>query len=384
MKVKLNRVGRSGMLALVLTAACGSKGLLEVGTVPGHAAGASPADGGSSGNGSTGGSAGSAGAPSFDCNDCEIVAAAPATRAIVTRGEQVYWIDYGNLDELGNYQDDGRLLMLDGPDAEPEVLADGLPGPMQLSIAGDNAYVALDQSTAVTGRGQLARVALASGDVTLLQPLADALSTQRWITDPLLRARVASGGGYVFWVNDRVLYRLAETSAGPPEVVLRADKWVYVLADESQLYVYDSHGIGTMAFAADSPTLLKAITDDEGPDYSDITLAGDYLYAREWAEAPYITRLSKLGGNWKRLGMLYGERWWADGSSYVVATQDGDGSTPSNEALLLSGSWGNTSERTVLASKLIENEPYPFWGPWEATPSYLYLADHGQLYRVRR
>src|SRR5688572_1213601 len=62
-------------------------------------------------------------------------------RDITSDDENLYWVEFGSYDELGNYLDDGALRSkpLDGGDVR--TLAGGLSGPVNVDVTDAHAYV---------------------------------------------------------------------------------------------------------------------------------------------------------------------------------------------------------------------------------------------------
>lgn len=326
--------------------------------------------------------------------------------------DRVYWIEYGGFDALKNYQDDGRLMSLLFDGDEPTVVATGLQGPVQLGATEDYAYVILDRSSSPQGPLQLARIGFDDGAVELLQALPVGLDGYRSggtidTTIDWFRRYFASSLGYVFWLSDGTVYRLAEVSPALPQSFLDlgehpADGLLLftMLADDSQVYLQDATGITSVPVTGGTPAPLWTSSDSERYS-SSLSVVGDYFHAYEWGDdRNYFSRLPKVGGSFKRLGaatlqgqtvfhLAQGHPIRTDGTSYVGAFRtlyfmDYGWS----DCTLVEGMLADSESTHILAvSPRWRDEERRYredWRAWDATATTVYLGYENQLYRVAR
>jgi hypothetical protein len=418
MEATLRDAGWRTLIGCLVVVGCAGKNLNHVGDVNDGAGaggddsstGAQPSDTGGQSSGSGGmagetagnepggkgpvvdepGGAGGTGEPEgLVCENCELIAQTPDLRAVWAGGEQLYWIEYGSFDELGNYMDDGRLMAMPFEGGEAAVIASGLQGPIQLGATQDYAYVIVERSSSLDGEVQLTRVSLDTGDTTLLQALPKGLDggplpgdNFRPVLDWFWRD-FAVGAGYLFWRSGDTIYRAVEGGATGPEpfLQLQQDANIELMADDGLLFVHDDNGVQSVSLTAGgTPTSVWA--SDTAFDYFGMTLVEEHIYA---IQQGYIARMPKTGGAFTRIFQVpfWGHRLHTDGSTFV-----GDFGIPEAPAdsALTEGSFVDESSRTLASAPQWQylGEDHLEWRVWDATATSVYLGHEGQLYRVAR
>ncbi len=330
------------------------------------------------------GGAGGAYFGAIDCEACELVATTPDIRGVWAGRTAVYWIEHGGFDALGNYLDDGRLLSLPFGEEMPTVVTSSLQGPIQLRVTDDYAYVILDRSSAPgAGAVELARVALDNGDTEVLQALPSAFTDSAFttVTDWFHR-HFAVSGGEAFWENGGALFRLAESSAGPPQSFHGAPGLATLLADDSFLYLQDAHGISALPLPAAGAATPVWVSEASG-NFLPLILAGSSFFA---LEAGYVARLPKAGGAFKRLLATpapWGNRFVTNGTSYVGDFGHIDSASGIPAGALIEGKISDSLATRTLATAALRAQQLP-WEVWDATATTVYIGYYDELYRVAR
>ncbi len=416
--------------ALVLSGACAGTGLNDVGDID-AAAGGVAANGGSivamqganeggrAVGGAAGGRGGAGGRPpvslggegghggdggvEFDCPDCTLLAEAPDIRAVWAANERVYWVEYGGFDQLGNYNDDGRLLATPVAGGEAEVIRGGLKGPTHLRVSENFAYVIAELST--PGSLELWRIGLDTAELELLQSLPEALDHEHPVgarvdTRDWFRRYFVVAADSAYWLNDGVIYRLPEAVSTAPEAFFQTASSLWtLLADDSKLLLHDQAGIRTLALSGGASSPLW--TSNTG-FLAYLSLSDGYLYGIEGTPGPsgigeilYFARLSQSGGSLERLAMLFSiwiSRLRVDGARYVVDAAPWNGlfqnGVEIQESNLSEGTLDDTmSQHIVARGPVLRHElsmPASIWQAWDATDTAIYLGYEDRLYQVAR
>ncbi len=261
--------------------------------------------GGENGGGSGGGivevEAGAAGqgdAPLL-CPTCSVVVEDQDVRGVSVSGQRVYWTDYGTTDHLGNYAADGRVLTRDVAGGPVNVVAEGLPGPEEVSVNGEYTYVLVDKRTQPKLPQGVLRIPLAGGT-------PEELSTSAG-TDFVVAPRLIAVPGFQYWVVGGAVYRSANAANAAPETVLTARGVEKIVSDGSTLFFQDSNGVWSVPLTGGEPTELHAFEGMYSSDGYNLAVAGSFLYSLGIPAHPttdhdyYLVRMPKTGGAWTRL-----------------------------------------------------------------------------------
>jgi hypothetical protein len=294
----------------LLAAACGGKGVNNVGelnSVAGYGGSAGSSQGSTAGkqgapDGNTGGSAGSSqgstagkqGAPDGNTGGSagqpqtgEVFFEGPNdVRAIVANSTTLYWVEHGSEDSLGNFQNDGRLLARDFDSEDVRVLADDLPGAVDVAVTGRHAYIYVDQYIEGDGpRRALVRMTLAGADYALVRVLeAD-------------NSCFVSVDGAAYFVDGTVsIFRVSDEDSTP---TLFLEQGAMAMAvDETTLFYLTFQGEIWQA-----PLTTGVATRLSTHSRGNLQTSGAHLYGID-SEDPlsvFLARMPKDGGSWERL-----------------------------------------------------------------------------------
>jgi hypothetical protein len=245
------------------------------------------------------GEAGETGVIDYPCDSglgC-IVANAGVISAVAADDSNVYWTEHGTVDDLGNYQNDGRLLRRAFDSTTTEVIATGLSGPVGLMLTTTDAYVYLDQVFDTSLRNALARVPLAGGDATIVQ-----LDVQP--VGGSLGACVVCGvhsGGTLYFPMANAIYEIASADA-KPTLFTNFIAWSLAILGDNLIMaggMDDQHQsqIWTIPLTGGTPQLVV----DPGSGYF-IQPAGDNFYAVDnCGDAYCLCSMPQTGGPWTHL-----------------------------------------------------------------------------------
>jgi len=295
----------------------------------------------------------------LDCPTCSAITDNQDVRAVVPVGDDVYWLEYGEFDRLGNYSYDGRLWGRNVSSGEQKLIASGLPGPEQLSVNGDFAYVLVSQRTQPKLPHGLLRIPLAGGT-----PEEVSTSDETDIAGP---PGLAVLTGYEYWVFKYGIARVTNVANTAKEVVLPPRYVRQVTSDGTTLFFKDSQGIWSMESADIAPVQL---TDD--PDNNiGLVAAGAYLYALLNSSKHSLIRMPKTGGPWKVLATYEPSISWL--------AIDGD--------RLFIGGYGDTTFNLYQAqlsapgskSRLLSYNASELW-PWAISEAGLFYGNNHGLY----
>jgi hypothetical protein len=266
---------------------------------------------------------GEAGQGPYGCANCTTVASGQDVRGTDVNDQKVAWSDYGTYDKLGNYQDDGRLLVRDLDTGATNILADSLGGPEAIGVSAKYAYVALDKRDDAKLPGGVVRVPLTGGPVQPLQASADTTGPQLFLTMP----------DYEYWNSVDGVSRVAQTDGAQVEIFFPSPVGALFAVDDTRLYFFSEVSAGNLAFGTTSSVWTIPLTGGNATKLTDypggmLKLQGSYLYGIEHVDfggGTYLTRMPKAGGAWKRVANAHNGIRWAsiavDGDSYLVDEQ---------------------------------------------------------------
>ncbi len=235
----------------------------------------------------------------YPCNSglgCIIASTGPIS-AVAADDSNVYWTEHGTVDDLGNYQNDGRLLRRAFGSETTEVIATGLSGPVGLMLTTTDAYVYLDQVFDTSLRNALARVPLAGGDATIVlldvQPNGGSLGA-------CAVCGVHSGGTLYFPIGNAI-YEIASADA-KPALFTNFVSWSLAVVGDNLIMAGGTDGqyqsqIWTIPLAGGTAQLVV----DPGSGYF-IQPGGDNFYALDGCgDATCLCSMPQTGGPWTHL-----------------------------------------------------------------------------------
>lgn len=391
-------------VALVALGGCAGTELYDVGEIDGgreDGAGGKPSGAGaSSAAGSdVGGDPPLGEVPPLDdyllCDDCEVVADAPGIRAVWVASESVYWTEFGTVDPLGAYQGDGRLMVLSLAGGAPRVIADRLGGPSWLALGERYAYVWLRHSSSREGEVQLARVALASGEV---EPLWTYPETEAWSGEDWARRFFAFAGGYAYWCVphegplglDGTVHQLAESEVGIGRVLTPVKEFARLMADDTNLYIHSERALRAFPLAGgEARTLLSTDTD-----FVLFGVAGGSVYGSAYDDRFYAFSVPADGGSSQRLANLSAapDRLMTDGERFVASVRSENEERPvdaSHDGALVAGNLDDWKVNRIFATTApwFDRDPKEIYATvriWDLDDSAVYLGHGDRLYRVAR
>lgn len=334
-------------------------------------AGSSPTDD------AQGGEAGASPGGLLNCPRCTLIADGIFdVRSIAVDDTRVVWANYGTQDTLGNYNDNGSILVLD-LDADVTTassLAYPISRPDLIALSANFVYVFKYSSPLAIPSLDVLRVPLAGGAPEEVKTVA---SSSQSFSVPTF----ASGGGFEFWTWDGAVYRVAETDGANVDTFLPAGSVAVIIgADDTRLYYEDKVGDWSVPFAGGDPSFLAATSDGSTGIQNYLFYGGDYIYG---FEAPvhatdngpvYLTRLPKAGGAWKRVVQYTSDVYFThlavDGDKYFI-DQPTAGETVRN---LFQGSLSRPGFLTLASESGVR------WKAWQWSRVGIFFADQDGLY----
>jgi hypothetical protein len=326
-----------------------------------------------SGGGGAGGDDGDPDGHLTDCNGCSVIEAeGQDIRAIVASDTAVWWVDYGTHDLFGNHNADGQLFARPLAGGQPVLVGESLEGPVGLALSAQYAYITLDESAAVAGKGALSRVSLGGSAARLLTSYHGGMDV------PELPGHFVAGTGEVFLFVDQAIYRIAETAGAEQSLFHPATGVFEIFGDASFIYLYDAVGLHTLPHAGGQPTLLQALETATfgGPRYSHLTIADGFIYGREDS---YLARMPKTGGPMKRVAqfsgwgyshvMVAGDRWVWDPSATTYPYQ----------RQIVQESFANPTVHHVLVTANASEVTGNGWGPMVLTSAGVFFENRGGI-----
>ena len=251
-------------------------------------------DGDSGGAANMGGAGGSAGTWGAGGSSQGMITDKAGVTAMAADEENLYWIEYGTRDSLGNYQNDGALQAMKLTNGKVTTLASNLPGPVGLGLTSKHAYVSTNGAGLVGTdvHPQLVRVPLAGGDIEIVQTGSPPL----YSGDSL---GFASVGDLAFWGGASSIYSLPATGVVAPIEVVAAQA-AAPQADDQNLYYVDRS-----SFTFVRTPLAGGSSQTVALEVRPFVLKDAFLYGLESAdEGQLLTRAPKSGGAWKRVKAL--------------------------------------------------------------------------------
>jgi hypothetical protein len=267
-------------------------GMAGAGGMGGTGAGGTGAGGSSAGGGATGGADGRCDAG----NGCSFEQGSNV-RALTADDENLYWVEYGTSDELGNYANDGRLLARSFDSDEVRTLATGLEGPVGVAVSTAHAYVLLDSHWDDGLRSALVRLPLRGGDY---ETISLDRAAPRLDTCPQC---FVSSGADAYWSAFGAIYRVTESSADASELVSQLSDELAV-SDSHLYFPLEGGGLREAGHLWRIPLAggeMEEVAADARDHYQ---ISGDFVYAIDWPGAGveyYVSRMPKEGGPWTRL-----------------------------------------------------------------------------------
>lgn len=397
-----NRQFGSWLLGALVITACSGK-LQNVGDIDSGAGGQAGTSGSHSVGGGAGeapeptGNGGSPEAPSIDsveCQGCELIAEGTTIRDVATDAERVYWVEYGTFDDLGNYEENGRLMAAPLAGGQPVVLADGLGGPTGVETSSSYIYVAVERPPGKLG-GSLLRIPIGGGTADEIGDLPTEDFGSVFVFDWMERSFVVHEGT-AYWLSGYFIYKLPESEAGPgPQVdlMLGPREPEAIFGDASNLYV-SMIGIWKLPYAGPD-ALVETPVRDQTSLYSSFSTDGEYVYALDSSKAStasltpsYLIRTPLDAAAWKRVAQYPGKTTHLvlDGSDYFVDP----GVFVGDERVgcsIVQGKLGDAKAKTTLVSlpsSYLETSEGNCMVPWATSANSVYVANAGSLYRVAR
>ena len=272
----------------------------------GGVGGPMPSTGGSGAHSGQGGGGGSGGSCAIE-NGC-LYQEGNDVRALAADETNLYWVEYGTHDELGNFNNDGRLLARAFGSEEVRTLAEGLEGPIRVDLTTTYAYVFVDQywdGGVVRARF---RVPLDGGDREFV-----AYGLERNDGTWLARCMhcLVHSEERVYWPEIEGIWWATETNAEgqsfvsfPGQLVsdlaVSGDQLLFVVHPDTdfrplELYTVPLDGGNATRFSGDA--------------MQPFTISGDFFYGVDWplretangAPYYYISLSPVTGGPWTRL-----------------------------------------------------------------------------------
>lgn len=253
------------------------------------------------------GAAGSGPEGELICAKCQVVTEQKSVRGIAVDSQRVFWIDYGTTDDLGNYEDNGRLLARNLEGGAIAVLASALPGPEKIGVSSAYVYLFVSQRSEPGFPNGVLRIPLAGGAPETVVPLPASASAGE--------LPFASAGGYVFLNFSGAIQRVDEVTHPPVvESFVAAQGIDRMSSDGSALYYQTDGAVWAKALDGSSPVKV-AVQGSEG--HFDAVF-GEFLYGQEQSDRIYLRRVPKTGGAWKRLMISNSTRGW----NHLVVNSD--------------------------------------------------------------
>lgn len=303
---------------------------------------------------------------------------------ITADGENLYWLNYGTRDRLGNYNNDGALLAYSFQSRATRTVVAALSGPVELEVTNAHAYFLEDGGPlngGVAKPTKLRRVLLTGETPELVAPSVPTTTNADWH---------AADGADFFWADPSGVYGIADSQNSPRRVdytgysvTVGGGTLYYAVNGNIRRVASDGGGVNAGgAGGADSHP-----TDFVAPAFP-AAVSGDYLYGLEPVQvnvqngsfdAAVLSRTpTSSGGAWVRiqgLGIGYPYELRLLGNRFFLAEWSGN----SSQTSVLTGTFASvTQPARVLErqrrSTLVDNL-------WVGTASALYWSDGTAIYR---
>jgi hypothetical protein len=274
----------------------------------------------------------------------------------------LYWVEYGSRDGLGNFRNDGALMAYSFADKNTKVLAAKLSGPRALGITSDHAYAQVDGAGLVGTADllQVLRVPILGGTPAVVQD------------GGRVNGFVASGDT-VYW-NDSTKWLSATGSSAPVTFLSSGSSNGGRAADATDLY-FESENGSTILRAPLAGGSAKSVVS---PAY-DFAIQGDALYAVEPVDQSggVLDTVAKSGGTWQRtrgLGAGYAYRLQIVGDRYFYSALD-----TNDQALkkIVTGSLTSNTPPLRIAQLHVADELFTFVG----TKDSVFWSDGRAIYK---
>jgi hypothetical protein len=221
-----------------------------------------------------------------------IVAEGSAISDLTADTNDLYWVDHGTFDVLGNYDNDGRLFkrgLVSGPGV---VLASGLAGPVGVGLTTTHAFVYLDQVWQGKPRFSLARIPIAGGVAQIVQ--LDASLNGQGAGDCV--ACLVHSGDTLYFPLDTGIYKIAAQDAQPS--LFSSLRPLSMAISGDYLYLV-SRGDGVIWRVPLTGGTAEQLSADPRLN---IQVAGGYVYSLDSSSnKAYLARMPATGGPWVRL-----------------------------------------------------------------------------------
>jgi len=133
--------------------------------------------------------------------------------ALAASESRIYWLEFGTVDPVGNYQHDGALMSYSIATRTTTMVASGLDGPTQLELTTSHAYVVAYGGLPDEG-ARLLRVPLTGGSVELVQ---------QYETGGARFLDFAAAGNRTFWSDGDTVYSMSSEADATPTEFLSVD-----------------------------------------------------------------------------------------------------------------------------------------------------------------
>ncbi|HYQ28659.1 MAG TPA: hypothetical protein VER04_15615, partial [Polyangiaceae bacterium] len=221
-----------------------------------------------------------------------IVAQGNAIRELTADTENIYWVEHGTFDELGNYDNDGRLLKRGLSSGAITELARQLPGPLSVAVTPTHVFMYLDQVWDGKLRFSLARVPIAGGAA---QIVALDASSNGSSSEPC-RHCLVHANDTLYFPSPEGVFKIAAGDAQPsPFSPLHASS-LAIAGEYLYLVTRGVDSVWRVSLAGGVATQLSA------EPLQGIQVWGDSVYSLDaGGSTSYLARMPATGGPWLRL-----------------------------------------------------------------------------------
>ncbi len=247
------------------------------------------------------------GEPGLELPEGELFGSGDDIRALYVVGDDLYWVNHGSYDSLGNYLNDGALYKRALGSDLIEMVAGQLQGPVEARVSDKYAYVFLDAYFTTKKHAALVRIPLVSGELELVQ--LDA------VPDCHFQCLLAAGGR-AYWSHDSFIYSIDEGPDALPELLVERTTpgpddildYARLDADESYLYFTNADSMLRMPHAGGEPEIIaERPWGGVEPTMFYFVASGGFVYALDNPEdiqppISYLQRVPVAGGEpWFRI-----------------------------------------------------------------------------------
>lgn len=254
---------------------------------------------GSPGNfaGAPGDYAGAGGSVDTSPGECDsgkgcLVAQGSEIRGLAADVSDLYWVDHGTFDNLGNYDNDGQLLKRALVSGTSTVLANGLAGPAGVGLTTTHVFVYLDQVWDGKPRYSLARIPRAGGATEIVQ--LDAAPNGPSGGDCL--GCLVNAGDTLYFPLPTGVYKIAAQDTQPTLFSSLRASSLAISGEYLYLVSATPKAIWRVPLAGGAAEQLSA------DPRLNIQVAGGYVYSLDnGGNKAYLARMAATGGPWVRL-----------------------------------------------------------------------------------